>query len=169
MRICRTILYSLSVTEWQYMVIPSEWHQLVFNLKRGGAQFELYSTTVVLQIICSKHCYCPAARLINTCSYTCTYSKHYFRFLFSKLDKWSHSDLFYLHTICLSNLFTEETFSTCGRSLLTPATDVAHVSSVSPANRSESKGWQTVHMKWHKESCLFTLAYNFFGHKRWVL
>ena len=26
-----TILYYLSVTEWQYMVVPSEWHQLVFN------------------------------------------------------------------------------------------------------------------------------------------
>ena len=51
-----TILYSLSVTEWQYMVVPSEWHQLVFNLKRGGAQFELYSTSGITDNL-SKHCY----------------------------------------------------------------------------------------------------------------
>ena len=35
---------------------------------------------------------------------------------------------------CLSNLFTGERFSTCGRSLLISARDVAHVSSVSPTN-----------------------------------
>ena len=62
--------------------------------------------------------------------HTCTYNKHHF----------THSEVITICLHLLSNLFTRETFTTCARSLLIPARDVAHILSVSPANRSESKG-----------------------------
>ena len=52
-----------------------------------------------------------------------------------------HSLCHYLHTIChpfLSNLFAEETFSTCARTLAAMSRDLAHVLNISPVNRLES-------------------------------